>query len=259
MSGRVRLVLDPNPDPLASSWARRFSDLFTSISSLPAALQHVLPPISDGARAQGLAFATSGFRGDSLEVRHFATLDGADSAASREPLHFALPHGGVVAAWPLLDDRERVRGLVAAEGGPQRTTAWIPLMSGDVRWSAVVDQLRGADSTGHDNGVVRAPARVVPIDGRPAYFQSAFQWLPGGAPRLVHVSALVDDSLVVGPTLAAVLGGAGVGETATAPQPFRVRADSLYRAMRSALERGDWSSFGRAFDALGVALGRHAP
>jgi hypothetical protein len=256
----VRFVLDATPDPVASSWAARFPDLFTAVASLPAPLQAVLPPITDGARAKGLAFATSGFRGDSLEIRHFATLDGADSAASREPLHFALPQGGVVAAWPLLDDRERVRGLVAAEGGAQRVTAWIPLMSDDVRWGSVLDQLRGADTTAHDNGVVRSPARAVPINGRATYFQSVFQWLPGGTPRLLQVSALVNDSLAVAPTLAALFGGgAGTGATPPTPQRFRTRADSLYRVMRSALGRGDWAAFGRAFDALGTALGSPAP
>jgi len=260
VSGRVRLVTDANPDPVSASWEHRFPRLFIPATSLPPALQQLLPPITDGARAQGLAFASSGFRGDSLEIRHFATLDGADSAASREPLHFALAHGGVVSAWPLLDDRERVRGLVAAEGGMQRTTAWIPVLSGDVRWGAVLDRLGGADTTAHDNGVVRTPARVVPIAGRPVYFQSAFQWLPGGTPRLLHVTALVDDSLAVAPTLAVILGGAVSTEsTAPAPQSFRAHTDSLYRVMRSALERGDWAAFGRAFDALGAALGRRSP
>ena len=260
LSGRVRFILDASPDPVASSWAERFPDLFTTVAALPPALQGVLPPITDGARAQALAFASSGFRGDSLEVRHFAMLDGADSAASREPLHFGLPQGVVAAAWPLLDERERVRGLVAAEGGAHRVTAWIPLVSGDERWGMVLDDLRGADTTGHDNGIVRAPARVVPIGGRPAYFQSVFQWLPGGTPRLVRVSVLVSDSAVSAPTLAAILGGADADSaTVAAPQPFRARADSLYRVMRAALERGDWTAFGRAFDALGAALGRRAP
>jgi len=258
-SGRVRVVLDANPDPVAASWAARFPRLFTTVAALPAPLQAVLPPASDGARAQALAFASSGFRGDSLEIRHFATLDGADSAASREPLHLVLPHGGVASAWPLLDERERVRGLVTAVGGSRRVTAWIPLMGADTRWGGVLDALRGADTTGHDNGIVRAPARVMPIAGRPAYFQSVFQWLPGGTPRLVHVSALVDDSVAVAPTLAAILGGSGSATTASEPQPFHVRADSLYRVMRSALARGDWVAFGRAFDALGTALGRRAP
>jgi uncharacterized membrane protein (UPF0182 family) len=259
-SGRVRIVIDANPDPVAASWSARFPRIFVSVGSLPTTLQLALPPITDGARAQGLAFATSGFRGDSLELRHFATLDGADSAASREPLHFELPEGEVAAAWTLLDARERVRGLVAAEGGPQRVTAWIPLVSADARWGTVLDRLRGADTTVHENGVVRAPARVVPVGGHPVYFQSVFQWLPGGTPRLVHVSTLAGDTVSVAPTLAAVIGGeASLESSPAAAQPFRVRADSLYRAMRAALERGDWTSFGRAFDALGAALRRPAP
>ncbi|HEX5972237.1 MAG TPA: UPF0182 family protein [Gemmatimonadaceae bacterium] len=259
-SGRVRIVLDPSPDPVASSWASRFPRMFVPVASLPAPLQAALPPITDGAHAQGLAFATAGFRGDSLELRHFATLDGADSAASREPLHFVLPSGELAAGWTLLDARDRVRGLVAAEGGPQRITAWIPLLSGDERWGTVIDQLRGADTTAHDNGVVRAPARVVPVGGHPVYFQSVFQWLPGGTPRLVHVSTVAGDSVTVAPTLAAVFGGQADAESSSAAAPpFRVRADSLYRAMRAALERGDWTSFGRAFDALGAALRRPAP
>jgi uncharacterized membrane protein (UPF0182 family) len=259
-SGRVRIVLDPNPDPVASSWASRFPRIFVPVASLPPALHLALPPVTDGAHAQGLAFASSGFRGDSLELRHFATLDGADSAASREPLHFVLPSGQVAAGWTLLDARERVRGLVAAEGGPQRVTAWIPLLSGDVRWGTVLDQLRGVDTTAHDNGIVRAPARVVPVGAHPVYFQSVFQWLPGGTPRLVHVSTLVGDSVAVAPTHAAVLGGEATADASPAPTlPFRVQADSLYRAMRGALERGDWTAFGRAFDALGAALRRTAP
>jgi len=100
----------------------------------------------------------------------------------------------------------------------------------------------------------------VPVAGHPVYFQPVFQWLPGGTPRLLHVNALVGDSVAVAPTLAAVLGGeAGIESGPAVTQPFRVRADSLYRAMRAALERGDWTSFGRAFDALGAALRRPAP
>jgi hypothetical protein len=29
--------------------------------------------------------------------------------------------------------------------------------------------------------------------------------------------------------------------------------------MRSALQRGDWVAFGRAFDALGIVLGKRPP
>jgi len=259
MSGRIKLVLDANPDPVAASWAKRFPALFTTADALPANVRTSLPPIADGAIAQALAFASAGFRGDSLEVRHFATLDGADPGASHEPLHFMLPATGAAEGWPLLDERDRVRGLVVAEGGAHRITTWLPLVDGDRRWGRVLDQLRGADTTSHDNGVVRGPVRVIPVSGRPAYFQSVFQWLPGGSPRLVHVSALQGDSVVVASTLSTILGGTIASPSVGAPVAFRQRTDSLYRAMRAALERGDWTAFGRAFDALGAALGRRVP
>src|SRR5699024_8814476 len=60
VSGRVRLVEDANPDPVTASWTKRFPELFTAVASLPAALQQVLPPVVDGAHAQGLAFSTAG-------------------------------------------------------------------------------------------------------------------------------------------------------------------------------------------------------
>ncbi|HET9011026.1 MAG TPA: hypothetical protein VFN38_04390, partial [Gemmatimonadaceae bacterium] len=259
-SGRVRLVVGPAPDPVASSWIARFPRLFTRPVSLPSALQDALPPATDGARAQALAFAAAGFRGDSLEVRHFASPDGADSAASREPVRVALPGSGVAAIWPLLDDHERVRGVIAAESGAQRATAWIPLTTDGARWGRIVDRLRAADTASHDNGLVRAPVRVLPAHGRPLYAQAVYQWRPGGSPRIARVTVLADDSVRVAATLTAAVGGAPPSRVAGAPPAdLRARADSLYRAMREALARGDWSAFGRAFDALGSTLRPSVP
>jgi hypothetical protein len=253
-SGRVRLVVDAQPDPVTASWIASFPRLFVSAARLPLALRTELPPDVDGARAQAIAFAAAGFRGDSLEVRHFATLDGADSAAAREPAHALLPDGRVGALWTLLDGADRVRGVVVAEGGGQRVTSWIPLASDGQRWGAVVDRLRSADTL-RENGLVRAPVRVVPVGGRPLYLQSTFQLRPGGSPRLAHVAALAADTLRIAATPSAAFGLAAPATVARAqPQGFRARADSLYRAMRDALARGDWTTFGRAFDALGGAL-----
>jgi uncharacterized membrane protein (UPF0182 family) len=254
-SGRLRLVSVATPDPVARSWAEQFPRLFVSAAGLPRVIQTALPPATDGARTQALAFAMAGFRGDSLEVRHFATPDGADSAASREPLRVAIPSVGVAALWPLLDDQDRVRGVVAAESGVERVTTWIPLVSDGARWGGVLDRLRTADTASHDNGLVRAPVRVIPVAGRPLYLQAIYQWRPGGSPRLARTAVVVADSVRVALTLRAALGGgAGARPPEVGTGDLRARADSLYRAMREALARGDWNAFGRAFDALGGVL-----
>jgi hypothetical protein len=259
-SGRVRLVLVPLPDPVAQSWVAAFPRLFVDAAALPRAIQVALPPATDGARAQALAFAAAGFRGDSLELRHFATSDGADSAAFREPVHVAWPGVGVATLWPLLDEQDRVRGVIAAGSGVQRLTSWIPVASDGARWGGVLDRLRTADTASHDAGLVRAPARVLPVAGLPLYTQSVYQWRPGGSPRLARVVAIVEDSVRAGATLAAVVGGARPARAPdSSPRDFRARADSLYRVMRGALARGDWSAFGRAFDALGATLRPSAP
>jgi hypothetical protein len=231
-----------------------------SATELSRAMQMALPPATDGARTQALAFAVAGFRGDSLEIRHFASPDGADSAASREPVHVAIPGTGIATLWPLLDELDRVRGLIAAESGSQRITAWIPLTSDGARWGGVVDRLRAADTTSHETGLVRSPVHVLPVRGQSLYQQSIYQWRPGGSPRLARVAVVTDDSVHIAATLVAAVGGTPTPRGAEpASQDFRARTDSLYRMMRGALARGDWSAFGRAFDALGAALRPSAP
>ena len=258
-SGRVRILISASPDPIASSWLRFFPRLFKPPTALMPSLRAMLPPLTDAARTQALAFAVAGFRGDSLEVRHFASPDGADSSASREPAHAVIPSlGGVSAVWPLLDSTERVRGVIAASGGATRATSWIPVASDGNRWGAVVDRLRMADTVLRESGTVRTPLRVVPVAGRPVYVQPTFQARPGATPTLARVAAFSGDSVHLGPTLAAALGTAP-RTTSKAPSAapelqLQLRADSLYRVMREALARGDWTSFGRAFDALGLAL-----
>jgi uncharacterized protein len=260
-SGRVRIIIDPAPDPIALSWLNYFPRLFKPPTVLPPAVRASLPPLTDGARTQALAFAAAGLLGENLEVRHFATPDGADSSASRDPSRIVIPSlGGVAAVWPLLDSTERVRGVIAASGGASRVTSWLPMTSDGSRWGAVVDRLRMADTLMHEAGTVRTPLRVVPLAGRPLYVQPTFQLRPGAAPTLVRVAAVHDDSLHVGSSLPAALGTVrSVAAESTSVPDLRLRADSLYRVMREALSRGDWTTFGRAFDALGLALRVSAP
>ena len=259
-SGRVRLLADPTPEPVTASWMAQFPSLFARASSLSPALIAALPPIADGSHTQALAFALAGFRGDSLEVRRFAVPDAADSAASREPMHALLPGLGVASLSTLLDGQDRVRGVVAAVGGQNRGTSWIPLTADAQRWGGTLDRIRAADSAAHETSIVRSPVRVLPVGGQPLYLQAGFRWRPGSSPVLAHVVVVADDSARIAPTLASSLGLASrtAGATVGAPAETRVRAESLYTAMRGALRRGDWTAFGRAFDALGTAL-RAAP
>ncbi|MDB4886404.1 MAG: hypothetical protein JWN79_1842 [Gemmatimonadetes bacterium] len=254
-SGRVRLLADPSPDALTLSWITRFPSLFVLPGALSPVLLQLLPPVTDGAHAQMLAFAAAGFRRDSFEVRHLAVPDGADSAASREPVHALLPGLGVSVLWPLLDQQERVRGVVAAVGGSARGTSWIPLESDGQVWGRVVDRLRGSEPAAQERALVRGPVRVLPVGGQAFYLQSAFQWRPDGSPALRYVATLAGDSVRTGRTLAATLpvGSADAAPVITAGDA-RQRAESLYREMRGALSRGDWAAFGRAFDSLGAAL-----
>ena len=260
-SGRVRLVLATAPEPITATWAARFPSLFVRASALSPALQAALPPILDGAQAQLLAFADAGFRGDSLEARHPASLDAADSVISREPLRAVLPGIGLSALWTLLDAQDRVRGMVAAVGGPRRETIWIPVAADNAPWSTTVQRLRVADTTAADANLVHAPVRALPVAGQPVYLQAAFRWRAGAPPSLARVATVVGDSARTGPTLAAALGlaSSAPGTPPAAPADMRARAAALYGEMRDAMRRGDWTAFGRALDALGATLRAPSP
>jgi uncharacterized membrane protein (UPF0182 family) len=145
--------------------------------------------------------------------------------------------------------------VVAGLGGTARSTAWIPLTDAG-RWGSTLDRLVGVDSTPRETGTVRTPVRVIPLAGKPLYFQSAFRGPPGASPALIRVAAIVGDTARLGSNLASALGLSAVapGTAGTTPQDTRARLDALYQAMREALRRGDWTRFGAAFDSLGAAL-----
>src|SRR5439155_636976 len=51
-------------------------------------------------------------------------------------------------AFPLVDDGDRLRGLLVGTGGAARATLWLPLATPGPRWSTVLDRLRSLDSAG---------------------------------------------------------------------------------------------------------------
>jgi len=108
----------------------------------------------------------------------------------------------------------------------------------------------------HESAIVRTPVRVIPVGGEPLYLQAGFRWRAGESPLLARVTPVAGDSARNGPTLPAALGLAPspAGPAIATPTDARARAEAIYAEMRDALKRGDWSAFGRAFDALGAVL-----
>ncbi|MDB4905681.1 MAG: hypothetical protein JWO05_465 [Gemmatimonadetes bacterium] len=255
-TGRTLIVADSTLDPIASTWAQVFPALFRSRASVSPALLQALPPAVDGARAQAIAFGRFGSRTDSDVPRHLPVGDGADSlfGGVETPMALARP-GALAVVLPLLDEGERLRGALIATGGVDRSTSWLPL-PGSERWTALVDRLRAMDtSIVRDPARVRGAVRLLPLAGSVAAIQSHYAWR-GPVASLSRVHLAVGDSMRSGATLAAVAGAPVTGgASALTSADLRGTADSLYRVMRESMQRGDWTAFGRAFDALGRVLG----
>jgi hypothetical protein len=263
-TGRVLLVPDSLPDPIARTWTSRFSSMFTTAGDLPAGLAGLLPPPVDLAVAQATAFARVGTRGELVPSAHLPRSAGGDTLFDgvRWPL-FLIPDGRT-AAWaiPVLDASERVRGLIVSVGGAQWETVWHPLPPPGPRWPSIIDSLQHVPDTlgaaARDAPVKRGPVRVVPTRDGAAFVQTTYLWRAEGTPTVLRIAVLAHDSLSSGATLARAAGvpdtsGFGPRLPAT-PAEFRERVELLYRAMRDGLQRGDWIAFGKAYDELGRLL-----
>lgn len=271
-SGRVTLVADSVLDPIATTWVGAFPSLFGTRDDLPPALARALPPALDGARVQGDAIATYGSREGTLAgvdpsagALRIAQLTGADSTVAGTGTR-ALSFGDTVAAtFPVVDMRDRLRGVLVATGGATPATWWRPLETADApRWATVVERLRrGGESSGTaavDGSVLRGRVVAIPLGERLLFSQTHYVARGQGAPVVARVLLLAGDSLRAGRTLGELL--APAGEPAVSPAPggdLRRRVGVVYEAMRSALRRGDWAAFGRAYDELGRLAGAGAP
>ncbi|MDQ3810600.1 MAG: UPF0182 family protein, partial [Chloroflexota bacterium] len=268
-SGQVTLVGDSPTEPVAESWMRRFPALFTHRGGLPPALSGAIPPSVDAARIMAAAFARVGSRDQVLSRGHIPWNDGADTLFLRDaqPV-FLLPARDSALAWtvPVLDENDHVLGLLIATGGEEPTTYWLAVDTRQTRWSAVVDQLHQLPDTPavlpRDTRAARGAVRALPVAGEVAYAQPTYAWRAGAAPSLVRVNVLAGGSVAGGRTLAAASTTPPAGaaaRTPPSPQSFRARVGALYEDMRAALRRGDWSAFGRAYDALGELLRASPP
>jgi uncharacterized protein len=254
-TGDVVIVPDSVLDPIASTWTHRLPSLFGTWSALPAGLRNLLAPPIDGLYAQATAFARYGSRTGNDPVRHVPVFSGADTVSDDVPI--VLPGAKTTAlAVPLVDDAERVRGLLIGIGGATRTTIWYPLAAPGPRWSVVLDRLRSLDSAGSDireGPITHGRVRAVPIRSGIGFVQPTYRWRPQNAPTLNRIALLVGDTARA---LAPSAAPAGRGtEAPLVAGDLKTSVTALYAAMRDALRREDWAAFGRAFDALGRVLG----
>ncbi|GAC1647903.1 MAG: hypothetical protein NVS4B3_02650 [Gemmatimonadaceae bacterium] len=268
VTGRVAFLADAAPDSLAAGWIRRYPALFQASSSEDARIMLRLPPSVDGLRAQALAFGDHGRRGASGRL-HVPWTDGADSAMVRSTAApFVMRRGAesvLAVAVPLLDEVERMVGVVVATGGARPTTTWVPLLGPAPRWPVALELLRlPTDTTSGlrlDGGLTRGPVRAVPLRGRALLLQSAYIHHGSAAPTLARVAIMLGDTVRAGHTLAEVARGTGEvpPRQGSGEDTLRERAVTIYTSMRAALRRGDWSSFGTGFEQLGALLGVPSP
>lgn len=258
-TGRLTVVPDSALDPVATTWVRRLPSLFSTWSTLPPELPGRVPPAVERVYGQAMAFGRFGTRAGTEVVTRLPVSDGADAALAGDELPYVLPDTHALAlALPLIDESDRVRGVLVGVGGASHATVWYPLATPGARWTAILDRLRAANSAA-DSGATRdAPigrgrVRAVPLQTGLEFVQPAYLLRRDGPPTLLHVAVLAGDSMRVlaPPTPALRL----VEPSLPAGQDLRGSVAQLYRIMRDALSVGDWTAFGRAFDALGRISG----
>ncbi|MEO7083116.1 MAG: UPF0182 family protein [Gemmatimonadaceae bacterium] len=255
-SGDISVVPDSILDPIAANWVHRLPSIFGTWTALPAGLRALLAPPIDGLYAQAIAFGRYGYNNTNELARHVPTIDGADTTLTGDDLPIVLPGSHTTAlALPLVDDVDRLRGLLIGTGGTSRVTAWYPLALPGPRWTALLDRLRSVDSAGNaarEGPLARGRVRAVPLRGGIGFIQPTYRWRPQSIPALNRIALLAGDT-----TLSIVAGaGTPTGATTGVPSSRDSSAAALYRDMRDAMRHGDWLAFGRAFEALGRALGQ---
>lgn len=273
-TGRVQLVPVATPDPIARTWMTRLPALFTPVTALPPSLVAQLPMPSESATAQIRTFARYGSRLDGPVLRHLpdsALVGGAPAPFVVE----SAPSGTMAWSVPLLDAGDLFAGVATAVGGADRATWWMPTPTPLARWSAILDQLHAAmDSAqaampeaGRRDGRLAA-GRVEPlVTSRGVLLMQTIRWTRGdGSVVIARVGVTDGEQVGVGATIADALVRIGATDAsgrddarppmAMLEEPTDGLAGRLYDTMRQALQRGDWNTFGVAFDSLGRVLQR---
>jgi uncharacterized protein len=259
-TGEISVVPDSITDRVASTWKQLLQSIFGTWNTLPLELPSLLPPPIDGVSAQALAFGRYGTPVEPGPPRHVPTLDGADTSLVTDPLPIVLPGARTTSlALPLVGEDDQLRGLFIGTGGTARKTMWYPLSAPGPRWSAILDGLRSVDSAGsaaREGPLVAGRVRSVPVHSGIAFLQPRYRWRPPNPPSMYRVAVRDDSARSLAPNVPAT---SGPEAAPTTPRDLRATIAALYSTMREALKRGDWVAFGKAFDALGRAIGAANP
>jgi hypothetical protein len=94
--------------------------------------------------------------------------------------------------------------------------------------------------------------RAVPVGNRIILLQPRYDWR-SGSPRLLYVTAAFGDSVRSARSVFQLVGRLPSTHPVSNAD-FRARVKELYEEMRRASARGDWGTYGRAFDALGALV-----
>ncbi len=264
-TGRVTLVTAAAQDRLTETWTRAFPNMFVNRESLRPSLAEALPPHREHALIQAAAFAGVGTRDAGPRAGALPRTDGSDSAlASGDRTLFATATTPSTLAWstPVLDNGDRLLGLIVAFGGDRPATQWFPSDSAGVTWHSLVESMhRPPDSLAETTrGTVLGPVRAIPTTEGPVFVQTTYAWRAGSPPSIRRVTLLLPDgSIRHGRTVVEAAGVARTGAessvTATR-ETFEEQVRALYLRMRSTLARGDLEGFGKAYTALGELLAR---
>ncbi|MDQ6612887.1 MAG: UPF0182 family protein [Gemmatimonadota bacterium] len=277
-TGRVRLVMVHNPDPVARTWMAVAPTLFVAVDKVAPGLAQQLPAPTDGIDAQIRAFARFGSRTEGPALRHLP-----DSILANDTQPGILIEGKTPSVgWsvPLLNSPEQIAGIAYAVGGATRGARWSPVAQPEVRWSVLLERLRNALDSSRAalaEGGKREPivsygrVRIVLVDGNPVAMQPLYVTRLNGSQAVARVAIASQAAVVVGASTADAVrqldgshAGSSGNTTGGPGDPLSAAGRDvviarLYETMRSAMRRGDWVHFGQAFDSLGILLGHNPP
>jgi hypothetical protein len=271
-TGRVQLVPSAKPDAITRTWMTRLPVLFTPVTALPPGLADQLPPATESAAAQIRTFARFGSRLEGPTARHLP-----DSLLSRTapPPYLVRDSAGAagVLAWsvPLLDETEQLDGVAVVTGGAARTTWWHPAAGTPLRWRAALEALQAGDDSvpvgsKRDPRRRRAAPQALMTSRGPLLMQVTQTTRSDGTPVIARVALTDGQHTGAGATLASALLAIGERPVGGVTPPVASGTASpdgealrLYDVMRRAMQRGDWTAFGAAFDSLGSTLRRPPP